>query len=110
MGVLITARVHPRASHARSSWKDDVLELWVSSPPVGGSANKAVLAAVARHFDVPESRVGLRSGARSRRKVWRRNLSSRCGERPAPEVGREESASHVRRSAIGRLAAFRAKW
>ena len=81
--MVITVRVHPRASHARSSWKDDVLELWVSSPPVGGAANKAVLAAVARHFDVPESRVSLRSGARSRRKLV--------------EVDKEASGHSVRR-------------
>jgi len=46
-----------------------VLELWVNAPPVKGAANEAVLAAVAKHFDVPESRVRLRSGAHSRLKL-----------------------------------------
>jgi uncharacterized protein (TIGR00251 family) len=67
--VVISVRVHPRASRARFSWKDGVLELWVCAPPAEGAANKAILAAVAGHFDVPESRVRLRSGARSRTKL-----------------------------------------
>ncbi len=67
--MVITVRVHPRASHARSSWKDGVLELWVTAAPVEGAANKAALAAVARHFDVPASTVRLKSGARGRMKV-----------------------------------------
>ena len=36
MGVLVTVRVHPRASHFKSSWKDGRLELWVNASPVGG--------------------------------------------------------------------------
>jgi len=35
----------------------------------GGAANRAVLAAVAGHFDLPVSSVRLRSGARSRTKL-----------------------------------------
>jgi uncharacterized protein YggU (UPF0235/DUF167 family) len=46
-----------------------VLELWVTASPVEGAANKAALAAIARHFDVPVSTVRLKSGARSRTKL-----------------------------------------
>jgi hypothetical protein len=67
--MVISVRVHPRASQARSLWSNGVLELWVSAPPVEGAANKAVVAAVARHFNVPESRVRLRSGLRGRVKL-----------------------------------------
>jgi hypothetical protein len=67
--VLITVRVHPRASRARAEWKDGALELWITAPPVEGRANKAVLDAVARELRVPPSAVTLRSGARSRIKV-----------------------------------------
>ena len=66
---MISVPVHPRASRTRSLWKDGLLELWVNAPPVEGAANEAVLAAVAKHFDVPESRVRLRSGAHSRLKL-----------------------------------------
>ncbi|TMD16849.1 MAG: DUF167 domain-containing protein [Chloroflexi bacterium] len=67
--MVISVPVHPRASRTRSLWKDGLLELWVNAPPVEGAANEAVLAAVAKHFDVPESRVRLRSGAHSRLKL-----------------------------------------
>ncbi|TME58078.1 MAG: DUF167 domain-containing protein [Chloroflexi bacterium] len=68
-GLVISVRVHPRASQVRSSWNNSVLEVWVSAPPVGGAANKAVVAAVAKHFNVAESRVRIRSGGRSRTKL-----------------------------------------
>jgi uncharacterized protein YggU (UPF0235/DUF167 family) len=67
--VVITVRVHPRASRAKSSWKQGLLELWITASPVAGAANKAALNAVARHFDVPVSTVSLKSGARSRTKL-----------------------------------------
>jgi uncharacterized protein (TIGR00251 family) len=66
---VINVRVHPRAAQARSSWNEDVLEVWVTATPVDGAANRAVVAAVAKHFKVPASRVRLRSGWRSRRKL-----------------------------------------
>jgi uncharacterized protein len=75
--VLITVRVHPRASRARSEWRParapgvegGELELWITAPPIEGRANKAVLEAVARELRVPASAVTLRSGARSRVKL-----------------------------------------
>ena len=67
--MVISVRVHPRAAHARSSWNDGVLDVWVTAPPVDGAANNAVVVAVARHFKVPASRVRLRSGMRGRRKL-----------------------------------------
>jgi uncharacterized protein (TIGR00251 family) len=68
--VLITVRVHPQASRAKAAWNGDVLEVWVNAPPVEGAANKAVLEAVGRELGVPPSAVSLRSGARSRTKVY----------------------------------------
>ena len=67
--MVIRVRVHPRASRARSSWNDGVLEMWVTAPPVEGAANRAVVAAVARRFKVAESKVRIRSGGRSRVKL-----------------------------------------
>jgi uncharacterized protein len=68
-GPLITVRVHPRASRAKAAWKGDVLEVWVTAPPVEGAANQAVLRAVARELGVPVSALSLRSGARGRIKI-----------------------------------------
>ena len=67
--MLITVHVHPRASRAKAAWNGDVLEVWVSAPPVAGAANAATLEAVARRLKVPPSSVSLRSGARGRTKV-----------------------------------------
>ena len=63
-------RVHPRASRAKAAWAGDVLEVWVSAPPVEGAANQAVIEAVAKEMGVRASAVTLRSGARSRTKVF----------------------------------------
>lgn len=68
--MLITVRVHPRASHARAEWRGNLLEVWVSAPPVEGAANQAVLEAVAKEMGVRPSAVSLRSGGRSRTKVF----------------------------------------
>jgi len=67
--MLITVRVHPRASRAKTSWNGEQLEVWVTAPPVGGAANVALLKAVASHLHVPVSSVSLKSGAGARTKV-----------------------------------------
>lgn len=67
--MLITVRVHPRASRAKIAWSGDVLDVWVTAPPVEGAANEAVLRAVADELRVPPSAVSVRSGARSRTKI-----------------------------------------
>lgn len=67
--MLITVRVHPRASRAKTVWTGDVLEVWVNAPPSEGAANRAVLKAVADELGVPTSAVKLRSGARARLKT-----------------------------------------
>ena len=68
--MLVTVRVHPRASRARTRWQGEVLEVWVNAPPVEGAANQAVLEAVAKEMGVRTSAVSLRSGARSRTKIF----------------------------------------
>lgn len=67
--MLITVRVHPRASRAKVAGSGANLEVWVTSPPVGGAANTAVVRAVAEHLGVPVSAVSLRSGAAGRTKL-----------------------------------------
>ena len=67
--MLITVRVHVRASRSKTSWNGKLLVVWVTDPPVGGAANKAVLKAVAAQLDVPVSTVILHSGMHRRTKV-----------------------------------------
>jgi uncharacterized protein YggU (UPF0235/DUF167 family) len=67
--MLVTVRVHPRASRARVERKGEVIEVWVTAPPVEGAANRAVLEAVARELGVPVSALSLRYGGRGRLKT-----------------------------------------
>ena len=67
--MLISVRVHPRASRPKTSWNADLLEVWVTAPPVRDAANNAMLKAVADALDVPVSHVVLRSGGRGRTKI-----------------------------------------
>jgi uncharacterized protein len=67
--LLVTVRVHPRAARARVERKGEVIEVWVTAPPVEGAANRAVLQAVAGELGVPVSALRLRSGLRSRTKT-----------------------------------------
>jgi uncharacterized protein YggU (UPF0235/DUF167 family) len=67
--VIITVRVHPRASRSKARWSGNLLQVWVTAAPVGGAANKAVIKVVADQLDVPVSALVMRSRGRSRMKV-----------------------------------------
>ncbi|HYZ00703.1 MAG TPA: DUF167 domain-containing protein, partial [Candidatus Binatia bacterium] len=60
---------HPRASHARAAWREDVLHVWVTEPAIEGRANRAVVRAVADVLSVPPSSASLVRGERGRDKV-----------------------------------------
>ena len=49
----------------------EALKLRLTSPPVDGKANKAVIATLARLLDLPKSCLSLRSGLQSRTKTVR---------------------------------------
>lgn len=91
--MLVTVRVHPRASRPKTQWKGDFLELWVTAPPVDDAANRAVLEAVARHFGVRSSAVTLRSGGRGRSKVVEIDEG---GGRSVPAASRDRLSSKRR--------------
>lgn len=61
--VKPNARVDALEQLADGSWLAQV-----RAAPVDGKANAAVIALVARHFDVAKSRVAIRSGAGARQK------------------------------------------
>jgi len=65
----LTLRVTPRsAKPGVGPWRDGVLQVRVSPPPVEGDATGAALAAVAEALHVPRSTVRLVHGKRSRLK------------------------------------------
>ncbi|HJO68455.1 MAG TPA: DUF167 domain-containing protein [Rhodospirillales bacterium] len=73
-GLAVRLKVSARAARARiDGLVDDGgetrLKLAVSAPPVGGKANAAVIALLAKAWSVPKSRLSITAGASARRKT-----------------------------------------
>jgi uncharacterized protein (TIGR00251 family) len=66
--MLVQVRVKPgsRKGPLVTVADDGSLELFVRAPAVDGKANKAAIALLAAHFDVPPSAVRLVGGASAR--------------------------------------------
>jgi hypothetical protein len=64
--------VQPRASRDEVvGWHADALRVRVTAPPVGGDANRAVVAVMARALGVRPSAVSIVAGERGRDKLVR---------------------------------------
>lgn len=69
-GLSIEVKVTPRASRDEVvGFRDDVLALRVTAPPVDDKANQAVIKLLAKRAGVAKSRVRIVRGARGRRKL-----------------------------------------
>jgi uncharacterized protein (TIGR00251 family) len=69
-GVRLAVRVQPRATRTRVvGIHGGVLKVQVSTPPVGGAANAAVVDTLAAWLGVPRRAVALAQGASGRDKV-----------------------------------------
>ncbi len=67
--LILRLKVQPRAS--RNAWGEvigDRIKLYLTTPPVDGKANQAVIAFVAKTFSVAKNRVVIRRGETSRDK------------------------------------------
>ncbi len=68
--AVIPVRVKPRSSReAVEGWVEGALVVRLTSPPVDGAANNALVRLVAKKLGVALSRVRIRSGERGRHKV-----------------------------------------
>jgi len=68
--IRITVQVKPRASRNRvEGWKDDVLVVRLTSPPVEGAANNALLKLLAKELGIAKGRLEIVGGQRSRSKI-----------------------------------------
>ncbi len=66
----IRVRLTPRAGRDEiAGWRDGVLRVRVSAPPVDGRANAALERLLADALGVPRDRVGVIAGARAREKT-----------------------------------------
>lgn len=70
-GVSVDVRLRPRSSRPGvAGVREGALELRVTAPPVEGRANEEARRLLARLVGIPPSRVSLRAGEKSRRKVF----------------------------------------
>jgi len=86
--ATLTVRVVPRSSRAGIERRESQIVVRVAVPPEGGRATEEARRAVAQALRVPRSTVTLRSGARSRVKVFsveglsEAELEARMGQHP----------------------------
>ena len=68
--LLLRLHVQPRASaNEPAGLQGDALKLRLTTPPVDGKANKAVIAYLAKFFHLPKSSLHIKSGQQSRSKT-----------------------------------------
>jgi len=68
--TLVTCKVHPNASRDRiEGVKGDYLEIRLSSPPVEGKANKALIKLMSKCLNVAKSKISIIGGQKTRIKV-----------------------------------------
>lgn len=90
-GVIVTVKVTPRARHEdiTAAGPDAAVRVRVTAPAEGGKANAAVIALLAKRWDVPKSTIEIAAGASGRLKrvlvrgepaALLRHLSARIGQ------------------------------
>lgn len=68
-GVILSLHVQPGAGRTEVVGRHgDALKVRVGAPPTANRANEAVVALIAKEFDVKESAVSITSGATNRQK------------------------------------------
>lgn len=70
--AFFTVRVQPRASRTEVKlYKDGVLHVRLSAPPVDGAANEALIGFLAELFDLPKRNISITHGLKGRTKTVR---------------------------------------
>ena len=68
-GIVLSVYIQPRSSSNKiAGLHSDALKICITTPPVEGKANKAVIAFLAKFFGLPKSSVTIKSGQKSRTK------------------------------------------
>jgi uncharacterized protein (TIGR00251 family) len=71
-GCVLSVRVHPGARrNAATGIHDDAVKIALTTPPVDGRANDALIGFLAEALRLPRARIALTSGATSRSKTLR---------------------------------------
>ena len=74
---VIGVKLHPKSSRNQIVGREgDVIKVKVTSPPVDGKANKALIELLSKKLGIPKRKIGIITGKRSRLKsVYIRGLS-----------------------------------
>ena len=67
--MIINVRVIPRARVQKIVADGDTLRVYTNAAPTDGAANAAVIKMLAKHYDVPKSRLSIIRGETSHDKV-----------------------------------------
>ena len=71
-GCALNVRIHPGArKNAINGIHDSALKISLTTPPVDGRANEALIAFLAEALQIPKSRIALLTGQTSRTKTLR---------------------------------------
>jgi uncharacterized protein (TIGR00251 family) len=71
-GCILNVRIHPGArKNAITGTHDNALKISLTTPPVDGRANEALIAFLADALQIPKSRIDLLTGQTSRTKTLR---------------------------------------
>lgn len=68
--MLVSVRVKPNSRQPRiEAAPGGALTVFLKSPPIEGRANEELIDRLAAHYNVPKSRIRIRSGLSSRTKL-----------------------------------------
>ena len=74
-GISVAVRLTPKAAKNRigevraSADGKEALRVWVTAPPEGGKANKALIALLAKEWKMAKGGITIKTGARGRNKT-----------------------------------------
>lgn len=66
--MKVSIKVIAGAKKEEVKQEDGFLKVKVTSPPIKGKANEAVIKALSEHFNVPKSRITITKGLKSNKK------------------------------------------
>ena len=66
----IEVKVHPGSSQKKVTFKEGIMHLSIHARPEKGKANKEAVDLLSDHFDLPVREIVLKSGEKSRNKVF----------------------------------------
>lgn len=75
--MRLTVKVVPKSKNNRLEKQfDGSYKAWVTSPPVNGKANQAVIKMLSRHFGCPKSDISVLRGQSHRKKTFNLPIST----------------------------------